>query len=858
MAEEKAIQFPDSKIIAFSGPKEGAGRTTLTLNLALGWAGIQKRPVLIVPLDPLARQEHAFYLNIKEPVTVADILKSFGNTSIAVVGGLLRGKISMSQWGVGLLPLGNNRAQVASISPKILIPILSRLAQTFDIFLDIDSSFPMQAFAFDIADKIFWVSNATRTHLNSTVQLFNDYKAQHYPMDRISVICNGYDMPGSIPYEEIEHFYTSLEKEIDVFLPWDEDVMATSNRREVEIVVNPQTQWVKGLRLVLAKIRDLKPAPKDWTSSVSDEEFTQAAQEIWSPILFDDGKGASESHAAVDDEEQNSKLSFWDDLKQRIHKEVVHVLEIERIVISDESTASEQTRKRVAAIVDDILQKQPNLQFSRDQRQRFSSELLDEILGLGPLEVLMRDPAVTEIMVNAFDKIFIEQKGKLTLTKYKFRNNDQVVQVIKRIVAPLGRRIDESVPLVDARLKDGSRVNAIIAPLAVSGPTLTIRRFSQKPFGPEDYYRFGTISPECMEFIKRCVKIRKNIIVCGGTGTGKTTFLNAISGYIADDERIITVEDTAELRLQQPHWVSLESRPPNVEGKGAITIQDLVKNCLRMRPDRIVVGECRGGEALDMLQAMNTGHEGSLTTIHANTPRDGLSRLEAMCLQTGVDLPVHVIREMIASAVNMIVQLSRFSDGSRKVTYITEMHGQKDGEIQSTDLFRYVQTGVDEKGKVQGIFAPTGNLPTFFDEFEAKGHPVNSEVFTKGAVPLDENGEPDLKALQNQEFSPVKAAIVINTEVDDKADKKIVGDKVSEPVKTKTDKKDEVVTEKQAKTAQGVAAKQDEVDQTSEKPVQPKQKVDVKEQTIKAASAKKEKPAQGPKGSVPPPPPTMA
>ena len=754
MAEENEPQRSEAKIIAFSGPKEGAGKTTLVLNLALGWAGIQKRPVLIVPLDPLARQEHSFYLDIKKPVSVSDILRTLGNTSIAVVGGLLRGKISMSQWGVGVLPLGNTRAQVASISPKILIPILSRLSQTFDIFLDVDSSFPMQAFSFDIADKVFWVSQATRTHLNSTVQLFNDYKEQRYPMDRVSVICNAYDTPGSIPYEEVERFYSSLGREIDVFLPWDEDVMATSNRKEVEIITNPQSEWVKGLRLVLAKIRDLKSAPKDWVASVSDEEFTQAAKEIWNPVFSGGAAGApAESHVAVEEEGEagKTKLSFWDDLKQKVHKDVVRTLEIERIVISDESTASAQTRKRVAAIVDDILQKQPNLQFSRDQRTRFSSELLDEILGLGPLEVLMRDPAVTEIMVNAFDKIFIEQKGKLTLTKYKFRNNEQVVQVIKRIVAPLGRRIDESVPLVDARLKDGSRVNAIIAPLAVSGPTLTIRRFSAKPFGPEDYYRFGTISPECMAFIEKCVRIRKNIIVCGGTGTGKTTFLNAISGYISNNERIITVEDTAELRLQQPHWVSLESRPPNVEGKGAVTIQDLVKNCLRMRPDRIVVGECRGGEALDMLQAMNTGHEGSLTTIHANTPRDGLSRLEAMCMQTGADLPIFAIREMISSAVNMIVQLSRFSDGSRKVTYITEMHGQKDGEIQSTDLFRYVQTGVDENGKVQGMFAPTGHLPTFFDDFAAKGQPVDKDVFLKGAVPLDANGEPDLKAVQRMQ-----------------------------------------------------------------------------------------------------------
>lgn len=748
--EELDTAKSDAKIIALSSPKEGAGKTTLTLNLALGWAGIQKRPVLIVPLDPLARQEHSFYLDIRKPVSVADILRTLGNTNIAVVGGLLRGKVSMSQWGVGVLPLGNTRAQVASISPKILIPILSRLSQTFDIFLDVDSSFPMQAFAFDIADKIFWVSNATRTHLNSTVQLFNDYKEQRYPMERVSVICNQYDMPGSIPYEEVEKFYNSLGRDIDVFLPWDEGIMATSNRKGVEIISNPQSEWIKGLRLVLAKIRDLTPAPKDWHASVTDEEFTQAAKEIWAPIMAGGaaaGAAGPESHVAVEEEgeEGKTKLSFWDDLKQKIHKEVVRTLEIERIVISDESSASAQTRKRVAAIVDDILQKQPNLQFSRDQRTRFASELLDEILGLGPLETLMRDPSVTEIMVNAFDKIFIEQKGKLTLTKYKFRNNEQVVQVIKRIVSPLGRRIDESVPLVDARLKDGSRVNAIIAPLAVSGPTLTIRRFSQKPFGPEDYFRFGTISPECMEFLQKCVKIRKNIIVCGGTGTGKTTFLNALSGYISNNERIITVEDTAELRLQQPHWVSLESRPPNVEGKGAITIQDLVKNCLRMRPDRIVVGECRGAEALDMLQAMNTGHEGSLTTIHANTPRDGLSRLEAMCMQASGDLPIFAIREMISSAVNMIVQLSRFSDGSRKVTYITEMHGQNErGEIQSTDLFRYVQTGVDENGKVQGMFAPTGNLPSFYNDFKAKGVPVPEDVFLKGAIHFDEDGHPIL------------------------------------------------------------------------------------------------------------------
>ncbi|MDR0646289.1 MAG: CpaF family protein, partial [Elusimicrobiota bacterium] len=440
------------------------------------------------------------------------------------------------------------------------------------------------------------------------------------------------------------------------------------------------------------------------------------------------------SESNVDHFDNKQDLSYWDGLKQEVHKDVIKTLEVERIVISEEGSKNEQTRKRVSVIVDEILRKKANVQLSRDQKVRFINELLDEILGLGPLEILMRDSSVTEIMVNAYDKIFIEQKGKLTLTRYKFRNNDQVVQVIKRIVAPLGRRIDESVPLVDARLKDGSRVNAIIAPLAISGPSLTIRRFSQKPFGPEDYYRFGTIDKPTMFFLESCVKLRKNIIISGGTGTGKTTFLNALSSYIPQDERIITVEDTAELRLQQEHWVSLESRPANVEGKGEINIRDLVKNCLRMRPDRIVVGECRGSEALDMLQAMNTGHEGSLATIHANTPRDGLTRLEAMCMMASADLPIWAIREMISSAVNLIVQLSRFSDGSRKVTYVTEVHGQKDGNIQSTDLFRYVQTGVNKEGKVEGIFNATGEMPKFYREFKAKGINVPVETFQKQDV----------------------------------------------------------------------------------------------------------------------------
>lgn len=714
------------RVVAFTGPKEGVGKTTLVLNLAIAWAETQKRPVLIVPLDPLARQEHGFYLGIRKPVTVADLVRALGYGAIAIAGGLLRGKVSMTSIGVGVLPLGSTRQEVAMISPKVLIPILSRLQQDFDIFLDVDSSFPMETFAFDIADKIFWITNCTRSHLNTAVSTFTDFKEMHFPIDRMDIICNQYNLPGAIDHEEVNQFFIKLGREPIVYLTWEASVFEASNKREIEILVNRSSLWVQeGLRPILAAIAESKPIDKKWETSVSDTEFVASAKNIWEASTLAFGGASNVNHIKTLDE----NITYWDNLKMQVHQDVIKTLELERIVISEEGSQNEQIRKRVSVIIDEVLRKKANVQLSRKQKDRFITELLDEILGLGPLEVLMRDPSVTEIMVNAYDKIFIEQQGKLTLTKYRFRDNDQVIQVIKRIVAPLGRRIDESVPLVDARLKDGSRVNAIIAPLAISGPSLTIRRFSQKPFGPQDYYRFGTISEECMGFLEDCVKLRKNIIISGGTGTGKTTFLNALSSYIPAAERIITVEDTAELRLQQEHWVSLESRPPNVEGKGAITIKDLVINCLRMRPDRIVVGECRGAEALDMLQAMNTGHEGSLATIHANTPRDSLTRLEAMCMMASADLPIWAIREMISSAVNLIVQLSRFSDGSRKVTYITEICGQKDGVIQSKDLFRYTQTGVDEKGKVQGNFAPTGELPTFFAEFKAKGIDVPESIF---------------------------------------------------------------------------------------------------------------------------------
>ncbi|OGV59237.1 MAG: type II secretion system protein E, partial [Lentisphaerae bacterium RIFOXYA12_FULL_48_11] len=356
-------------------------------------------------------------------------------------------------------------------------------------------------------------------------------------------------------------------------------------------------------------------------------------------------------------------------------------------------------------------------------------EIYDEAIGLGPIEDLLADNDVTEVMVNGPSQVYIEKKGKLILTDKAFLDEASVLAIIERIVSPIGRRIDESQPYVDARLPDGSRVNAIIHPLSLIGPCLTIRKFSKKPLVVNDLIRYGTLTTELAEFAKACVVMRKNIIVSGGTGSGKTTLLNVLGDYLPDTERIVTIEDAAELRLKQLHVVRLESRPPNIEGKGAVTIRDLVRNALRMRPDRIVVGECRGGETLDMLQAMNTGHDGSLTTVHANSPRDVISRLETMVLMSGMELPVRAIREQVASAIDVIVHESRFSDGTRKVTKMTEVVGLEGEQITMQDIFEFKQTGLGPDGKVLGHFRPTGAVPTFIEDIAARGLTIDRSIF---------------------------------------------------------------------------------------------------------------------------------
>jgi pilus assembly protein CpaF len=416
--------------------------------------------------------------------------------------------------------------------------------------------------------------------------------------------------------------------------------------------------------------------------------------------------------------------SNYHDLKVRVQNKLLAELD------TSVDPRSPEVRSTIEELFTTILSEE-SIVLARGERQRLFEAIVAEILGLGPLEPLLQDDTLTEIMVNGPKNIYVERAGNIIRSNVTFEDEDHVLRVLDRIVAPLGRRIDESSPTVDARLSDGSRVNAVIRPIALCGPTITIRKFSKRPFTVEDLIRFGTMTPEIAEFMRACVIGRLNIVVSGGTGSGKTTLLNVLSGFIPNDERIITIENAAELQLRQEHVVSLESRPPNIEGRGAITIQDLVVNSLRMRPDRIVVGECRAGEALDMLQAMNTGHEGSLTTAHSNSPRDTLSRLEVMCLMAGMELPLRAIREQVASALDLIVHQERLRDGTRKIVKITEIQGMEGDVITMSDIFEFEQTGI-EAGKVIGRIRPTGLRPKFIDKIEAAGIHLPPSVFGIG------------------------------------------------------------------------------------------------------------------------------
>jgi len=429
---------------------------------------------------------------------------------------------------------------------------------------------------------------------------------------------------------------------------------------------------------------------------------------------------------------QKNTQQSYDELKQRIHQRLIGKLDLNRIG----DIEGESLKKEIRIVVEHLCDAENTL-LNRSERDRLVDEVLDETFGLGPLEILLQDASISDILINGPKNIYVEKGGRMERTAVEFRDNGHLLQIIDRIVSKVGRRVDETCPMVDARLEDGSRVNAIIPPLALDGAAMSIRRFGSNPLALEDLLNFKAFTPEMVMLLEGAMKARMNVIISGGTGSGKTTLLNTLSSFIGSDDRIVTIEDAAELQLQQDHVVRLETRPPNIEGKGEVTATDLVKNCLRMRPERIIIGECRGAEALDMLQAMNTGHEGSLTTLHANSPRDALGRLETMIMMAGFEMPIKAMRTQIASAIDLVVQANRLQGGPRKVTHITEIVGMENEVVVMQDIFKYIQDGIDEEGRAVGRFICTGVRPKCLDRLESAGVRLPSSAFRQRVMMRD-------------------------------------------------------------------------------------------------------------------------
>lgn len=441
-------------------------------------------------------------------------------------------------------------------------------------------------------------------------------------------------------------------------------------------------------------------------------------------------KAPSRPHIAVAPQLTERQL-YLQQLKVRLHQQLVDRLDVQNL----KSLPAETVRSEVRNLVRTLCEHEKGL-ITGPEQEKLMDEVMDETFGLGPLETLLKDPAISDILVNRFDRIYVEKKGRLELVDTRFRDNQHLRQIIDRIVAQVGRRVDETSPMVDARLPDGSRVNAIIPPLALDGPAMSIRRFGSKPLQLEDLIRHGAFPPAVMDFLSAAVQARCNVLISGGTGSGKTTLLNCLSRYIPTDERVITIEDAAEIQMQQPHVVRLETRPQNIEGKGEVSQRDLVKNCLRMRPDRVIIGECRGAEALDMLQAMNTGHEGSMTTVHANNTRDALARLEVMIAMAGYEIPIKALRTQIASAIQIVIQARRLPGGRRKVTSVSEISGMEGENITMHDLFAFEQSGVDEHGHATGRFIATGLRPRTAERIEHRGISLPNDLFNRRVIEM--------------------------------------------------------------------------------------------------------------------------
>jgi pilus assembly protein CpaF len=685
------------KTVAVWSGSGGVGKTLVAANLAVSLHQQDTGRVLLVDAShPLAGDAAAF-IGLQRAKALDEMVPILPRLTPEVFASYL----VTTRDGLAVLPFASDVLQARLLTPKLLQRALSLATTAFDLtVIDLPTGVATLTPALlDCCDYVYAIAEPTPTGLARARHCLNYLRAAHVPEDAIYVCVNRAPLEKGLTSEHLERM---LGLPVAMTLPDDPTPVAAAVLKGVPLLqAAPRHAIARGIdrmgRDVAARgLRDLsalgpaRPVPAD--------------------------EPADDDICAV---------------RRRIHHRLVEEIDLKKADLAylRDPMKLQELRTRAEAKVLALLEEEAAAIRDRDLRRRIVKQVLDEALGLGPLEDLVADPTVTEIMVNRHDRIYVERQGKLELTDVTFLGNEQLRGVIERIVAPLGRRIDERVPMVDARLRDGSRVNAIIPPLALKGPALTIRKFFKKLLDIDDLVRFGSLTDQMATFLRAAVQARLNVVISGGTGSGKTTLLNVLSTFIPEHERIITIEDAAELQLPQEHVVTLESRPPNIEGEGAVTIRDLVRNALRMRPDRVVVGECRSGEALDMLQAMNTGHDGSLTTVHANSPRDALGRLETLALMAGLELPSKAIRDQIASAIDLIIQQARLPDGSRRITYITEVSGLEGDTFTAADIFLFRQTGMAPDGTVYGQFVPTGYVPAFVDTLARRGIKVPREIF---------------------------------------------------------------------------------------------------------------------------------
>ncbi len=721
-----------SHIIAVVGGKGGVGKSTFAVNYAIASAIDTKGKVLLIDQDPRACGDLSVLLGAKPKRTLLELGAHEGRLD---ANGMMGYAAVHPGSGIHYMPSVLDPDQLENYTPAHVEKAVAHLKNFYNlIIVDLGSDLdPCGVKMLEASSMILVVTMPEILVLHHTRKIIEKIQNLLFPMEMIKVVLNRFSPKRGIQPAAIQ---TNLKKQILGVIPEDEMTALTAmTKGQSFVLAAPRSEITKGYFMavrtmvegqMLDKLAQLKK-PSDALARLAGNKSASAIGKA--------AAGADKKNTMVvfDRSQRDEKPSDeWSALKLRIHKQLIETMDLKKVDTETGNDAKKKAvlREKTKTVVVELLDKEQHPFRSRDEIQKLVKEILDEALELGPIQDLLADDSVSEIMVNRKDQIYVERSGKLVLSGQTFSGNSQLLAVIERIVSPLGRRIDEKTPYVDARLPDGSRVHAIIPPLSVQGPMLTIRKFAKSRITYKDLVKFGSMTEEMADFLRCCIEARLNVVISGGTGSGKTTLLNVLASFIPPNERILTVEDAAELQLPQEHWGRLETRPANIEGKGEVTIRDLVRNTLRMRPDRIIVGECRAGEALDMLQAMNTGHDGSMTTVHSNTPRDAIARMETLVMMAGMDLPAKAIREQIASAVNLVVQQTRLSDGSRRVTSITEIIGMQGDVVTMQEIFGFRKTGMDKNRKIVGKYVATGFIPKFIDELEQQGIKIPRGIFS--------------------------------------------------------------------------------------------------------------------------------